>query len=307
MKKEDFIQIVEKFAKGEAASNETKVIETFFNIHKEENIIPSFQNNERENILEKVKKQLPKENQFSPVYYKIASIAAITLVIFFCFQFFGQPSTITQVTAKGEKKEVILQDGSMVMLNANSSIVYTRDFETDRHIKLKGQAFFKVRRDEEHPFIVSTSKIKVQVLGTSFDVNANAFANPTVSVVSGVVNVSDYKNKENNLIIRKNEQVVFDNNRLKYTKTDSDINTAWTHNTIHLHNNTLKETASILENWYNLKISFEDKKLEKLRISGKYKNEKIENIIKSIALLKHLKIDTLTTKHILIRENKSLN
>ncbi|MGO2103355.1 MAG: hypothetical protein ACTH3E_09960 [Psychroflexus halocasei] len=45
--------------------------------------------------------------------------------------------------------------------------------------------------------------------------------------------------------------------------------------------------------------------MEELRISGKYKSERIENIIKSMVLLKDLKIDTLTTKYILIRKNEN--
>lgn len=148
------------------------------------------------------------------------------------------------------------------------------------------------------------NRIKVEVLGTSFDVNANTYTKPTVSVVSGVVKVSDCHNKENNVIIRKNEQVVLSDNTLNYAITDSKLDIAWTNNTIHLRNNTLKETANIIENWYNIKIEFENKELEKLTISGKYKSEKIENIIKSITLLKDLKIDTLTAKHILIRKNE---
>ena len=312
MKKKDFIKLVDKYANGDSSRKETEVVEAFFDEHQAEDNVTNLYPNKRITIFENIKKHLPKEKQTSSsssssssIYFKVAAVAAVTVICFLSFHFIGQPTTITQIAAKGEKKEVILQDGSVVTLNANSSISYSSEFDTDRNVKLEGQAFFKVKRDVEYPFTVNTDQIKVEVLGTAFDVNANTYSSPTVSVVSGVVRVSDNHNKDNNVTIRKNEQVVFHDSKLNYTKTDSEIDIAWTNNTIHLQNSTLKETGNILENWYNIKIDFEDKKLEELTISGKYKNEKIENIIKSIALLKDLKIDTLTTKHILIRKNKN--
>lgn len=305
MNKKDFIKLIAKYANGESTPKETEVVESFFNEHQSEDTVAHLFKNKRTIIFENIQKHLPKEKKasFSSIFTRAAVVAVVAVICFFSFQFIGQPSTITHITAKGEKKVVSLYDGSVVTLNANSSISYSSDFERNRDVKLEGQAFFKVKRDVENPFTINTNQIKIEVLGTSFDVNSNAYSKPTVSVVSGIVKVSD--TNDNSVIIRKNEQVVFHDNKLIYSNTDSNIDIAWTKNIIHLQNSTLRETRNILENWYNIKIDFEDKKLEELTISGKYKNEKIENIIKSIALLKGLEIDTLTTKHILIRKNKT--
>ncbi|WP_179351299.1 FecR family protein [Winogradskyella vidalii] len=309
MKKKEFIKLVDKYADGNSTPKETELVESFFDEQQVENDITNIIEHRQTAIFDTIQKQLPKEKQTSSfsssIYLKVAAVAAVVVICFLSFQFISQPTTISHIAAKGEKKEVILHDGSVVTLNANSSISYSSDFTTNRNVKLKGQAFFKVKRDTLYPFTVNTDQIGVEVLGTSFDVNTNSYSVPTVSVVSGVVKVSDNQNSANNVIIRKNEQVVFNDNKLVSTKTDDDIDVAWTKNTIHLQNSTLRETRNILENWYNIKIDFEDKELEELTISGKYKNEKIENIIKSIALLKGLEIDTLTTKHILIRKNKN--
>ena len=74
-----------------------------------------------------------------------------------------------------------------------------------------------------------------------------------------------------------------------------------------LNNTTLGETAKTLENWYNVKIEFENKDMELLTISGKFKDEKLENVMKSIAFLKDLKIDYITKNHIVIRRNTTIN
>ncbi|MGO2294995.1 MAG: FecR family protein [Psychroflexus halocasei] len=303
MKKKDFIRLVDKYANGVTTPKEAEVVETFFKAHQTKANLPKIDSQNGKTIFKNIQKHLPKERQtFS---YKIAAVAAVAFICFLSFHFLNQPSVITHITAKGERKKLTLQDGSVVNLNANSFLSYSSEFKNNRNIKLKGQAFFQVKKGTEFPFIVNTNHLRVEVLGTSFDVNANNYSNPKVSVVSGEVKVSDNRNTNDNLIIHKNEQVVLKDDKLSSVKTDSNIDIAWTKNIIHLQNNTLKETASILENWYDITIDFEDSQLEKLRISGKYKSEKIENIIKSMALLKDLKIDTITTKHILIRKNKN--
>lgn len=69
----------------------------------------------------------------------------------------------------GQKSMIKLPDGSTVWLNAESSISYPEYFDKDeRRIKLKGEAFFDIRKDENRPFIVEVNNIDVSVLGTQF-------------------------------------------------------------------------------------------------------------------------------------------
>ncbi len=76
-------------------------------------------------------------------------------------------------THNGEMREVILPDGSKVMLNAGSVIIYPEEFRTSkRSVFLSGEAIFDVTHDADKPFIVSTSDIDIQVHGTVFNVNA---------------------------------------------------------------------------------------------------------------------------------------
>lgn len=76
-------------------------------------------------------------------------------------------------THNGEMREVILPDGSKVMLNAGSVIIYPEEFRTSkRSVFLSGEAIFDVTHDTDKPFIVSTSDIDIQVHGTVFNVNA---------------------------------------------------------------------------------------------------------------------------------------
>jgi transmembrane sensor len=77
-------------------------------------------------------------------------------------------------TPRGGQHQVILPDGTKVWLNAESSIRFPESFASvqTRNVELKGEAYFEVEKDLEHPFIVKTSRQEIEVLGTHFNVNS---------------------------------------------------------------------------------------------------------------------------------------
>lgn len=232
---------------------------------------------------------------------RIAAILVVALgVSFSAAKIFLSPKEITQTAAKGEKKEILLEDGSIIVLNSNSSITYSEEFNTSRDIKLTGEAYFKVFHDEKRPFTVQTHDVKVRVLGTSFDINSYNHRQTKVSVLTGKVEVTSPTGKKVHIIKNQEADLTADSD-FQIFQEDSSERIAWTSNIIMLRNTTLSETAKIIENWYNVDITFEDQTLEKLTISGKFKDEKLENVLESIAFLKQLKIDYITKKHIVIR------
>lgn len=88
---------------------------------------------------------------------------------------FNKDTTLTIATEAGQKRTVILPDGSRAILNANSTLVYDAAWsgETARRVELEGEAFFDITHDPAHPFYVKTSRLEVKVLGTAFNVKSN--------------------------------------------------------------------------------------------------------------------------------------
>ena len=78
------------------------------------------------------------------------------------------------IVPRGGEFFLTLSDGTGVWLNAESELEYPVKFTSgERHVKLKGEAYFKVEKDSLHPFIVNVyDKLKVEVLGTEFNVQA---------------------------------------------------------------------------------------------------------------------------------------
>ncbi|MCC8094346.1 MAG: FecR family protein [Tannerellaceae bacterium] len=72
-----------------------------------------------------------------------------------------------------QRAMVKLHDGTVVWLNAKSTLRYPSTFTSgERRVELDGEAFFEVSHEEDHPFIVSTEKLNIKVLGTQFNVFA---------------------------------------------------------------------------------------------------------------------------------------
>ncbi|MFR7808806.1 MAG: FecR family protein [Butyricimonas faecihominis] len=75
----------------------------------------------------------------------------------------------------GAEYNLVLSDGSKIYLNAGSTLRYPDQFIGDkREVFLTGEAYFEVKSDSLHPFIVHASDVAIRVLGTSFNVNAYA-------------------------------------------------------------------------------------------------------------------------------------
>lgn len=309
MKKETLLLLAKKYTEGTCTPEEKMAVEAFFDKMQDNSTIDinSSLDEKGDVILGKIFQELQTAQPAKFRFQKTLRIAAILVVAFAVTfsvaKFVLTPKEITQITSKGEKKEILLTDGSIVVLNSNSSITYPEEFGKTRNIKLNGEAYFKVFHDEQRPFVVQTHDVKVRVLGTSFDINSYNHRQTKVSVITGKVEVTSPTGKKVHII--KNQQAdLRSNSDFEISKEDSNEGIAWTSNTIILKNTTLAETAKIIENWYNVDITFEDATLHKLTISGKFKDEKLENVLESIAFLKQLKVEYITKKQILIRRKK---
>src|SRR5690606_19206192 len=97
----------------------------------------------------------------------------------------------TLSTPLGGKFQIVLADGTKVWLNAESTLVFPKNFSGDtRKVKTTGEVYFEVSHDKKKPIIVSTKNIDVQVLGTSFNVSTyEDNVSPTVSLIEGAVQV----------------------------------------------------------------------------------------------------------------------
>lgn len=105
--------------------------------------------------------------------------------------YFMQPLS-TPFETQSEARTITLPDGSRVMLNRNTRLSYGRSFnDKDRMLELSGEAFFEVTPDAAKPFVIMAEGARVQVIGTSFNVNAyDSMESVEVVVETGIVNLA---------------------------------------------------------------------------------------------------------------------
>lgn len=181
----------------------------------------------------------------------------------------------------GVKSTISLEDGSKVFLNSGSSISYQKGFtDSTRIINLQGEAFFEVAKDSLRPFTVKTGSIATTALGTSF--NISSFPNEPISIalISGVVVVSEeHKWAEEKLMPGEGIQTNIEGKTWKKERFDVEHVLSWMNKTLIFDAVPFKTASRKLENWYGVEITFNNPVPKDLLVSGKFKDETLENIL----------------------------
>ncbi|BAV05686.1 FecR family protein [Filimonas lacunae] len=130
--------------------------------------------------------------------------------------FLSPVKTISVATVKGSRKYIVLPDSSHVWLEGGSFFSYPEQFRGDeRMVSLKGEAFFDVSKDMEHPFIIQTPLLTTKVLATSFNIEAYDSKSAEVVVVTGKVMVKEggldvQNDNAQQVVVRPNHKVSYD-------------------------------------------------------------------------------------------------
>jgi len=224
----------------------------------------------------------PKIFSLKPILkYAVAASIAVLLSIG-GFKYFNQKTLnyISFENTSDQSKSIVLEDGSTIYLAKNSVIEYQENFADNRSIKLNGEAFFDVNRDESHPFIINTDYGDVKVLGTSFNINTKN--NQTkVSVKSGLVELS---NKATLIQLKKNESAISNGKSISERKENEINYLSWKTGGFVFDNTPINKAVDLLNTYYKTSVIIDSNVSEKCKITGVFKQEKIEHIVEAITL-----------------------
>ncbi len=204
-----------------------------------------------------------------------------------------------------------LSDGSVIALNKNSTLAYPETFnENTREVELKGEAFFDIEPDPEKPFIIQAGESYIQVLGTSFNVEAYADSSTIeVSVVTGVVKLYNVnlENTDTNFVILTADEIGIynkDNNTIEKLSGYDKNSLYWQSKTLIFEKTKLSEVFNLLELTYDIKIDVSNDTINDFLLSARFKNNIIEDILTIITASFDLNF-TKKNDVYLIRENKN--
>ena len=135
-------------------------------------------------------------------FKSVSSIAAAVIVALFLGFLVIKPSTSTVTVASNEQNtSLVLPDGTSVVFNGDAEITYPKEFtKSTRSIDFEGVANFDVAADESKPFVIHCNNMDVEVLGTSFLLNAPATSDKYfVDLYTGKVKMTAFDEKGNEL------------------------------------------------------------------------------------------------------------
>lgn len=213
----------------------------------------------------------------------------------------------TIIIPKGGEYKLTLSDGTEIWLNSNSKLRYPSKFGKGvRRVYLEGEAFLKVAKDLQHPFIVDLNTSEVKVLGTSFNVNAyNDQDEIFTTLVEGKVEVNDdFRGISHKLL--PNEQLCFNKLNGKTVKkhVDTDLFTAWKDGRFAFENQSLEELMIRLSRWYEIDVFFLSNDAKKLTFTGNVaRYDQINKILEMIEVTEKVKF-TIKDRSVMIEENR---
>ena len=232
-------------------------------------------------------------NRWLEIGHILLRYAAVFAFGFICMQLISYfiedkeaYSKVTKIeTGLGERSKVSLPDGSIVWVNACSSICYDESFgKENRTIRMRGEAFFDVEKDPSKPFIVHTEPFTFRVTGTSFNVYAfDEEDEISFALIEGSVTAEKGTYMEK---LRPGEVLVYDKTQAKisHRKLISSSYTAWRYGEMFFDKMTFEDLTRRLERNFNVKFKFENQKIKKESFGGSFrKYESLETIMKVIS------------------------
>ncbi|MEL6251996.1 MAG: FecR domain-containing protein [Bacteroidota bacterium] len=229
-----------------------------------ENILSAIATEQRP--LREMKRRTPAWMKWAAVILLLSSIGSI---LYFSQ---NQIAKTSYITSYGEIKSFKLPDGSMVKLHANSQLTFDKEWKegADREVRLKGEAYFEVEKKlkTNAKFSVLTEDLKVEVLGTEFNVDTREEKTEVV-LNEGSIRLKLEDDEKQSILMEPGDLVTFSqkHKELNQRKVDAGIRISWKEGIQHFDKAPLAEVINQIEEIYGIKIDIQDQELLKRNLT----------------------------------------
>ena len=229
------------------------------------------------------------------------SVVAIILLIcgisslFFLWQSEGRVSEVVEEYREyvvevpdGAKSKITFPDGSIVWLNAGSKVKYDSNFaKASRKVELTGEGYFEVSKNKELPFVVSTGKLSVKVLGTKFNLKSyEEDSELKVTLKEGAVKVGDFLIDAAPVELKPNQRFTLRKADLsmQVDSVDASHIDNWRNGAMTFDKVPLEEIAKELKRLYNIPIRIESDKLKQIVYYSDFQeNVSVEKVLEILS------------------------
>ena len=294
-----------KYFCGEASAEEQKIVERWkseneveyehyqkaysMNIFSEISFSP--ENKAREILQKAERKSAIVSKNRSRMWFRIAAIFIGLLALGVTLSFYNRSLSYSYTNTTASTEVLQMPDGSEVVLAANSTISYKKNWlgNFNRAIKLKGRAFFHITKNPEHPFTVDTKNLKVTVLGTQFTVNEiEQFTQLVLS--EGIVRLESDAIGNPIVLDQAGDQLIVSAQKvIKQNNVDPALYAAWKEEKLYFNNCSVFEIINLLDDSYNVHLELKDKNMLNKKLFGSAPSDDPKLIIKALSQI--LQID----------------
>ena len=215
----------------------------------------------------------------------------------------------------GSKAKVMLPDSSSVWLNAGARLKYPANFTGSwREVFLQGEAFFDITKDSQHPFVVNSNGLNIKVLGTKFNLMANADDNIIeTTLVEGTIELLGLKgvDKQSNMVLQSGQKLTLRKEKDQYLihnieeaglsmpeattepvkikaanlseNVNVELTTAWTENKLVFVKERFGDVKTKLERWYGLTIEVKDPEILDYHFTGTFEKQTFEQAMNALS------------------------
>jgi len=192
------------------------------------------------------------------------------------------------ITQPGTKTHLFLPDSTEVWLNASSSLRFPSAFAgNERRIALEGEAIFKVYKNKKKPFIVSTSSMEVEAVGTEFNVSAyTGDLKFSTTLVEGRVKIADRLEPSKVMFIDPGAQINYNTKDKTYKAENVKVQDviAWRDGVLIFNETPFYEVAAKLGRWFNADIQINDQSIVNYRFTGTFTSESLDQVMDLLTL-----------------------
>ncbi len=189
---------------------------------------------------------------------------------------------------RGGEFKIVLEDSTEVWLNSESKLIYPETFScTERRVIVTGEAYFKVTKDKERPFLVETDGQLVKVYGTEFNIRSYSEDEEVfTTLIEGSVSISKLSEKSGELMLTPGHQACFSKSdeSTSVKAVNTSVITSWKEGRFVFENQTLKQIMRDLSRWYNFDYQFEEESLNDIEFMGSI--PRYSDFTAALALLK---------------------
>ena len=209
----------------------------------------------------------------------VAAAVVLFLAGYWIYGYNTQPIFIVKTTAKNQVDSVTLADGSTIILAENTELRYPDKFSSNtRQIYLsKGQAFFKIAKDVNHPFKVVMNKSDVVVLGTSFNIRLVG-TRIELGVKTGRVLFSPYENGATS-ILTAGQALTYDTEKKEFATKNAQNEDSWLTKELIFVDTPLEEVCEQLTNYYGVVIKLQEGKHVAKKLNAKFQDQSLNDVL----------------------------